>query len=65
MTVRRKDGDRKNWAFVTFADTVGMVAALAEEISVDGGGGERATLKVKQARVDKVTRRQTTTVRRM
>ena len=54
VTVRRKEGDKKNWAFVTFCDAPSMAAALVSDVAVTGDGGEEVVvLRVKEAKVDK------------
>ena len=44
VTVRRKEGDKKNWAFVTFCDAPSMAAALVSDVAVTGDGGEEVVL---------------------
>jgi Ca2+-binding EF-hand superfamily protein len=52
VTVRHKEGDLKNWAFITFADAAGMTAALVSDTRVSGDDGE-VLLSVKKAEPEK------------
>ena len=60
VTVRRKEGELKNWAFITFVDAVGMAAALENEVRVPGDTGKEVRLTVKEAKVDKELQKSST-----
>ena len=53
VTVRRKPGDCKSWAFATFVDEASCVQAVnSGSLTVADGAGKAVTLTLKAAKID-------------